>query len=71
MLNRTNNDRHRIPHAGKPCRSRVCLCIKNTLQMLDLGGVGVILIGEFFYTFAPFGAGGGKKDSENSGEKYV
>lgn len=39
--------------------------------MLDLGGVGVILIGEFFYTFAPFGAGGGKKDSENSGEKYV
>lgn len=39
--------------------------------MLDLGGVGVILFGEYFYTFAPFGVGGAKKDSENSGEKYV
>lgn len=57
VLNRTDNHHN----STSPRKSSACLDIKNTLQMLDLDGLGAILVVEFCYAFAPFGAGTGKK----------
>lgn len=59
-LSTTNNDHH-FPTLGNRGGPVFAFVIKTPCKMLDFSGLGVILIGKYFYTFAPFGAGEGKQ----------